>query len=237
MNSQLNSLCKKSWLSFENSAQAFLAQKEMAEKVLLQDDLPKNLQYIGGMDVSNTPFDPAQMIFGAMIVCSYPSLSLVQTTAQAVKQTVPYIPGLLGFREVPTLMQAYEQASIIPDLIMVDGHGVSHPRGLGVASHVGVLLDIPTIGVAKSILVGTPAGPLAEAVGSTVPLVWKGKEIAMMVRTKKRCNPVIISAGHKITLATATQLVLSCLTKYRLPEPTRYAHLAANTCRKDFQNT
>jgi deoxyribonuclease V len=222
------------WLFYKNIVEAQEAQKEMAKKVLLEDDINDPIKNIGGVDVSNTPFDPEQMIFGALTVFSYPSLSILQIATEATQQKVPYVPGLLGFREVPILIQLYNQLSVLPDVLMVDGHGVSHPRGLGVASHLGVLLDIPTIGVAKSILVGTPAAPLSEEVGSRVPLLWKGDEIGMMVRTKKRCSPLIISAGHKISLKTAVQLVMSCLKKYRLPEPTRYAHLAANKYRQDF---
>ncbi len=232
----MNGMPNPDWLFFKNIEDAKAAQKEMAERVCLEDGFKKPVEFIGGVDVSNTPFDPEQMIFGATIVCSYPSLSLLQTASQANKQSFPYVTGLLGFREAPTLIQAYNQLSFFPDVIMVDGHGVSHPRGLGVASHLGVLLDIPTIGVAKSILVGTPAAPLSEEVGSMVPLLWKGKEIAMMARTKKKCSPLIISVGHKISLRTATQLVMSSLKKYRLPEPTRYAHLAANKARTDFLN-
>lgn len=222
------------WLVCENIAEAQAAQKEMAERVSLKDDINKPINIIGGADVSNTPFDPEQLIFGAVVALSYPSFSILETATQANKQTFPYIPGFLGFREAPSLIKAYEQLAIIPDLLMVDGHGISHPRGLGIASHLGVLLDIPTIGVAKSILIGQPAAPLGEEVGCMVPLIWKGKEIAMQVRTKKRCTPLIISAGHRISLQTATQWVLSCLKKYRLPEPTRYAHLAANQCRREF---
>ena len=222
------------WLLYENIEEAKAVQKEMAKKVIFEDVIDKPIENIGGMDVSNTPFDPESMVFGAATILSYPSLTLIQIATQANKQTFPYIPGLLGFREAPTLVQAYKQLSLFPDIIMVDGHGVSHPRGLGIASHLGVLLDTPTIGVAKSILVGTPAAPLSEEAGSMVPLMWKGREIAMMVRTKKRCTPLIISVGHKVSLTTAIQLVMSCLKKYRLPEPTRHAHLAANKSRKEF---
>lgn len=225
----------KKWLYCANGEEARKAQKEMAEKVITTDQFD-TIKYIGGMDVSNTPFDPKKMIFASAVVFSYPDLAIVQSTHQANQQTFPYITGLLGFREVPTLIESYKQLSVLPDLIMVDGHGVSHPRGLGVASHLGVLLDVPTIGVAKSILVGEPAGPLSEEVGSVVPLIWKGKEIAMMVRTKKRCSPLIISAGHRVSLKTAIDLVMSCLKKYKLPEPTRQAHLSANKYRKEFKN-
>lgn len=218
------------WLYPKDLAAALEAQKEMAEKVVLQD-LFSPIQSIAGMDVSNTLFDPAQMIFASAVILSYPSLELIETATHSEKQEFPYIPGLLGFREAPALIHAYEKLQIKPDLIFVDGHGISHPRGLGIASHIGVVLDRPTIGVAKSILVGKPESPLPKEVGSTVPLVWKGRQIGLLLRTKKNCSPLIISPGHKIQFKTAAQLVLSCLTKYRLPEPTRQAHLAANFCR------
>jgi deoxyribonuclease V len=224
----------KKWLSPETTADALAAQREMAERVVLQDSFQRPVAHVAGMDVSNTPFDPAQMIFASAVVLSFPLLSVVEIATQAERQEFPYIPGLLGFREVPALVHAYRHLSICPDLIMVDGHGVSHPRGLGVASHLGVLLDVPTIGVAKSILVGKAEAPLAEEAGSRVPLMWKGKEIGMLLRTKRRCSPLIISAGHKVCLETACELVLHCLRRYRLPETTRQAHLAANVCRKEF---
>lgn len=214
--------------------EAIAMQKEIAKKVIIQDILVYP-QTIAGMDVSNTPFDPESRIFGSILVLSYPDLEILETKVQQTLQTFPYIPGLLGFREAPVLVQAFEQLQKKPDLIFVDGHGISHPRGLGIASHIGVLLDIPTIGVAKSILVGTPEGILGEDVGSYVPLKWKGKEIGRLLRTKKRCAPLIISVGHKVTLQEAIKWVLSCLKKWRLPEPTRKAHLAANAYRKEYE--
>jgi deoxyribonuclease V len=223
----------QSWIFPKSIDEAKGAQKEMAQRVLLQDDLPERIETIGGADVSNTPFDPEQMIFGSVVLLSFPSLIVQERATQANRQEFPYIPGLLGFREVPTLVQAYQQLSKRPDLLLVDGHGVSHPRGLGIASHLGVLLDIPIIGVAKSILVGQPAAPLGEEVGSRVPLIWRGKEIGICLRTKKRSLPLFISAGHKVCLETAVHWVQRCLTRYRLPEPTRQAHLAANVCRKE----
>lgn len=160
--------------------------------------------------------------------------SLIETAAIQGPSPFPYIPGLLGFREAPLLIEVFQKLSYHPDLLMVDGHGVSHPRGLGIASHLGVLLNIPTIGVAKSILVGAISTPLSEAPGSMAPLLWKGQEIARVIRTKKHCLPLIISAGHKISLETAVKLVMQCITQYRLPAPTRQAHLSANNARKRF---
>ena len=207
-------------------------QQALAKQVSTCDALSTSVQTIGGVDVSNRPFDPQQMIFGAAVLLRYPTLEVLETSTKAIKQTFPYIPGFLAFRETPVLLDAYKQLSYKPDILMVDGHGISHPKRLGVASHLGVLLDLPTIGVAKSILVGEPATTLPEEAGSTTPLLWKGETIGMMVRTKKRASPLIISPGHKISLETALQFVFSCLKGYRLPEPTRQAHLAANAFRK-----
>ncbi|MES2503725.1 MAG: deoxyribonuclease V [Myxococcota bacterium] len=219
------------WLAPSTPAEARIAQNEMAARICLNDNFLQTIRYVGGVDVSNMPLDPAEMIYCASVVLSYPDLTVRETKTQEGQQKFPYIPGLLGFREAPTLVKAFNKLALRPDVIMVDGHGISHPRRLGVATHLGLLLDIPTIGVAKSILVGEPASTLGEEPGSMTPLVWKGQEIGMLLRSKKRCKPLIISAGHKITLTTALDLVLKCLHGYRLPEPTRQAHLAANVSR------
>ncbi len=222
---------KEEWLFPKSIEEAIAAQHEMAAAVVLSDSCVEP-HWIAGMDVSNNLYDPAQMIYAAVALLSFPKLELIEQSTFAEKQEFAYVPGLLGFREAPALIHAFERLKQKPDLIMIDGHGISHPRGLGIASHIGVLLDIPTIGVAKSILVGRPASPLGEVAGSQVPLVWKGEEIAILLRSKARSNPLIISAGHKVTLSTAVELVKHSLRKYRLPEPTRQAHLLANSCRK-----
>lgn len=215
-----------------NAMEAKKLQEKMASQVITMPFGMKDLHTILGMDVSLNPFDPMQRIFGAVALCSYPALELIETQTVMQRAPFPYIPGLLGFREAPVLIECYKKLSITPDLIMVDGHGVSHPRGLGIASHIGVMLDMPTIGVAKSILVGTPAYPLSPEVGSLAPLIWKNKEIGMLLRTKKRCNPLIISVGHKITLEEAIEFVFYSLNRRRLPIPTLQAHLEANKARQ-----
>jgi deoxyribonuclease V len=144
----------------------------------------------------------------------------------------PYVPGFLGFREVPCLLDAFARLPSPPDLVFVDGHGISHPRRLGIATHLGVLLDRPTIGVAKSILVGAPAGELPDEPGSSVPLVWRGAEVARVLRTKKRVKPVYISTGHLVSLPSAVAWAMRAARGYRLPEPTRQAHIAANAFRR-----
>ncbi len=214
-----------------NVKEAENLQKELAGRIVLEDSFCK-IETVAGMDVSNTLFDPAKMIYAAAVVLRYPGFQRIEEATVAQKQEFPYIPGLLGFREAPALIEAFKNLQTKPDLIMVDGHGISHPRRLGIASHIGVVLDIPTIGVAKSILVGAPAEPLGEEPGSQTPLVWNNETIGMLLRTKRRAHPIIISCGHEISLKTATAWVLQSLTKYRLPEPTRNAHIASNLFRK-----
>ncbi len=223
------------WLYPESLAAATKVQQLLAAKVC-QEDQFSSLDLIGGMDVSNQWQDPKQMVYAAVVVLKQADMSLLTTANAVIHQPFPYIPGFLGFREAPALVKAYQQLPVKPSLILVDGHGISHPRSLGIASHIGVLLDCPTIGVAKSILVGKPAAELGAEPGAQVPLQWQNQTIAMLLRTKKRALPLIISTGHRVSLATAVTLVQQYLTKYRLPEPTRQAHLAANACRIQYVN-
>lgn len=219
----------KKWLYPSSIQEATSIQKEMAERVSTEDQFG-SIRLIGGMDVSNSRFDPKKMVYASSVVLE--DYKLITSQSIGEHQPFPYITGYLGFREAPSLVETFNRLEQIPDLIMVDGHGIAHPRGLGIASHIGVLLDRPTIGVAKSVLVGEPAGHLGKRAGSTTPLVWKGNTIGMFVRTKANCNPLIISVGHKVSLETAVELVLCSCKGYRLPEPTRQAHLAANAFRK-----
>lgn len=227
----MNPKIPSKWLHPSNLDEAQLVQREMAEKLILTDRFSP-ISCIGGMDVSNNLYDTN--IYASVVVLNKVNLKLEEESAIVQTQQFPYIPGFLGFREAPPLIAAFNQLKIKPDLILVDGHGISHPRRLGIASHVGVLLDIPTIGVAKSILIGNAEGILGNAKGSTIPLIWKGEQIGILLRTKERCNPLIISTGHRISLDSAKEIVMRCLTRYKLPEPTRQAHLAANRFRKDM---
>lgn len=221
------------WLYPPSIKEATEIQRSIAKKIILEDNF-KEIKTIAGMDVSNNLYDPKQMIYAGIMVLDAKTLQPLETSEATLKQKFPYVPGFLGFREAPVLVEAYMQLKIKPALIMVDGHGVSHPRGLGIASHIGVLLDCPTIGVAKSILVGTLADKLGEEPGSETALIYQAKQIATVLRSKARSKPLIISPGHRISLPSAVKLVKQCLTKYRLPEPTRYAHKTANECRKKF---
>jgi deoxyribonuclease V len=199
---------------------ALAAEVEQADRIC-------EVRVLGGADASSTRFDPDRAVHAALVALSWPSLHPLAEAGATHRGGLPYIPGLLGFREVPALTEAWARLNPRPDLVLVDGHGVAHPQGLGIASLLGVVLDVPTIGVAKSVLVGEVAGPLPDTPGAVVPLVWKGREIGVALRTRRGANPLYVSAGHRVSLPTALAWVRQTLRGYRLPEPTRRAHLAA----------
>ena len=169
-----------------------------------------------------------------MVVLEWPGLRLVASAGAMQRTHLPYVPGYLGFREVPALLEAWAQLTQKPDLVLVDGHGVAHPRGFGVASHLGVALDVPTIGCAKSLLVGRLDGTLGEAPGAAAALVWQGATLGTALRTRARSGPIFVSSGHRISLASAVEWVRRCGTGHRLPAPTRQAHLAAGALRRQM---
>ena len=180
---------------------------------------------VAGVDMSAPRFQGR--VRGTVVVLSYPDLEVVEIGA--VEQTVdfPYIPGLLSFRESPVILAAYEKLRLKPDLILVDGQGIAHPRRFGIASHLGIVLDKPTIGCAKSLLCGTHDSLEVEA-GSVAEIEHDGEVIGMALRTKTGVKPVYVSIGHKVDLTAAVSWVSNCCRGYRLPEPTRLAHLAAS---------
>ena len=181
-------------------------------------------RFIAGVDISAGKAQ--EMATGAVVILSYPGLRLVETQIVNGKLNFPYIPGLLSFRESPLVLAACEKLTVTPDLILVDGQGVAHPRRMGLASHLGLLLDTPTIGCAKSRLCGSHKEPSAEP-GSYAELVDNGEVIGAALRTKLGASLLYVSVGHKVDLQTAIHWVLECCRGYRLPEPTRLAHLAA----------
>lgn len=163
----------------------------------------------------------------AIVLLKYPSLELVEYQVARIATTMPYIPGFLSFREYPALLAAWEMLSQKPDLLFVDGHGISHPRRLGVASHFGLLVDVPTIGVAKKRLCGRFEA-VGDDVGDKQLLIDKGEPLAWVLRSKKRCNPLFVATGHRVSLDTALLWVSRCMAGYRLPEPTRWADAVAS---------
>lgn len=174
-----------------------------------------------------------RQLYASVVLLSFPELEIVEVASYAQVTDFPYIPGLLAFREAPFIIKALDKLKIKPDVIVADGHGIAHTRKLGIASHIGVLTGYPTIGCAKSILVGKPEMILSSKKGSYVPLMWKEEIIGNVVRTKDNVSPVYVSIGHKINLKKATEIVLACTKRHRLPEPTRFAHQYANQFRKE----
>lgn len=201
-------------------------QLKLASSVIRDDHFisdPPDL--IGGADVG---FEQGgEVTRAAMVLLKYPTLELVEYQVARIATTMPYIPGFLSFRETPALMAAWQQLSHKPDLLFVDGHGISHPRRLGVASHFGLLVDVPTIGVAKKRLCGKFELPSSE-VGALAPLMDKDEQLAWVWRSKARCNPLFISTGHRVSLESALAWVQRCTQGYRLPEPTRWADAVAS---------
>lgn len=198
-------------------------QLRLAKEVVTETEVV-NARLVAGVDIS--PPDSQGVARGAVVVLGYPEFNVVEISIAEAKITLPYIPGLLSFRESPLILAACEQLGHTPDLLLVDGQGIAHPRRFGLASHVGLFLDLPTIGCAKSILCGQH-GPVEQEAGSYSELLDSGEVIGVALRTKFRVRPIYVSIGHKIDLASALQWVMKCCRGYRLPEPTRLAHQAA----------
>ncbi|WP_299819797.1 deoxyribonuclease V [uncultured Pontibacter sp.] len=198
-------------------------QKQMQERIIIQKP-DFDLKLIAGCDSS---FIGEDTILSVFVLLTYPGLEVLEKVWHHGPVDLPYVPGFLSFREAPNLLLAYQKLQQKPDLIMVDGHGISHPRKLGIATHLGLHLNKPTMGVAKKVLVGKYKEP-DQTKGSVSPLLYKDEIIANVLRTKDNVKPVFVSAGHLMDLDTATSIAKACAIKHKLPEPTRLAdHYAA----------
>ncbi len=209
-------------------AEAIKIQQTLRPKISVQSfDQP--FQYVAGADIS---FDKgSNIIYAGVVVLKYPELSEVDRGLTVSRVTFPYIPGLLSFRESPAVLEAWEYLHVRPDVLLVDGHGYAHPRRFGIACHLGLLLDIPTIGCAKTVLVGKYEEPDRE-VGSFRPLVDRDEIVGAALRTSKGVTPVYVTVGHLVDLESAIKVVLNSCRGYRIPEPTRRAHLLVNALRR-----
>ncbi len=205
-------------------ADAIALQKRLAPRVLLQGDPPEaGVRIVAGCDLAflgrGRRGDTAR---AAVVLLSYPELTPVEQRVVEAPVTFPYVPGLLAFRELPVLLEAFRRLERTPDLLLVDGQGCAHPRRFGIACHLGLLLDVPAIGVAKSRLTGEHVEPAAAA-GARADLRDGGELIGAVVRTRKRGRPLYVSPGHRIGFAPAAEWVVRLCRGYRLPEPTRLA--------------
>jgi deoxyribonuclease V len=205
-------------------AEAVALQNELRQRVECVDRLPI-IRHVAGVDVG---FEAeGHVTRAAVAVLAYPGLELVETSVGRCATTFPYVPGLLAFRELPAVLAALAKLNVTPDLILCDGHGIAHPRRFGSASHLGVLLDVPTVGAAKTRLIGHHADP-AGVKGAWTPLMDGAETIGAVVRTRAGVKPIYVSIGHRVSLDTSIRLTLACVSCYRLPETTRHAHRLAS---------
>lgn len=210
-------------------SEAVAIQEELKGRLLLADE-PEGVppETMAGADISYSRH--SDLFFAAVILFSYPALEILEEAFWMERVCFPYVPGLLSFREAPPLLKAFEKLSQAPDLAIFDGQGIAHPRGIGLASHMGLLLDVPTIGCAKSRLVGEYE-PVGLEKGETADLLYKGATVGKVLRSKRNVKPLFVSTGHRIGHVRAAEIVLSCCRGYRFPEPIRRAHLRVNELR------
>jgi deoxyribonuclease V len=213
--------------------EAMRLQESLRERVESQDRFGE-IRYVAGADVA---FDPeTEVAFASVIVFRFPGLEEVERRRARRKLRFPYVPGLLSFRECPVLLAAFARLRIEPDLILIDGHGRAHPRRFGIACHIGILFDTPTIGCAKSRLVGEHQEPGAKA-GSTTPLMLEGERLGVVLRTRDYVRPIYVTTGHRVSLDSAVGLVKQCMDGFRIPKPTREADHYVRDLRRAYQKS
>lgn len=205
-------------------AQARRIQEDLRGRVCRVDRLGP-VHHVCGVDVGLAA--DKQSVRAAVAVLGYPDLELCESAIALRRADFPYVPGLLSFREAPAVLDALAKLTIRPDLLLCDGQGIAHPRRLGIACHLGLLANLPSIGVAKSRLIGEYEEP-GEQKGSRSRLMDQGELVGAVLRTRTGVKPVFVSTGHRVSLDTAVGFVMSCLTRYRLPETTRWAHRLAS---------
>jgi deoxyribonuclease V len=209
--------------------EAIEIQKQLAYEIVTENKFTEPIKTVAGIDLGfDLKTDTSRAV---VVVLSFPELKLLETSEAKMPIQFPYVPGLLSFRETPVAIRALENLHLTPDIILCDGQGLAHPRRFGIACHIGLIANVPTIGVAKSILVGKFEN-LGETRGSTADLIHRHEKIGVALRTKDKVQPVYVSVGHRIGLKTATDYVLQCAPKYRLPETTRLADKLASYRRK-----
>ena len=207
-------------LTYPKNYQEAVAWQEARRGEVCLESLPRQPQLVGGADASYDRVN--RRVYGAVAVFTYPDLTLVEEATLDGPCPFPYIPGLLSFREAPIIVEIWKKLTRRPDVLLADGQGIAHPRGLGLAAHLGLLLDIPTIGVAKSKLVGEGEEPGEEA-GAATPLSWQGRVVGWILRTRKGVRPLFVSPGHRVSLTDCREITLGCVRRCRLPEPLRRA--------------
>ncbi|HRZ86787.1 MAG TPA: deoxyribonuclease V [bacterium] len=209
-------------------SEAVEIQKVLQEEVVLAP-VRKKVAIIAGADISYNKGD--DRIYAGVVILSYPGFEIVEKHTAVAKAAFPYIPGLLSFREVPPLLEVFRMVETVPDVILCDGQGIAHPRRFGMASHLGLFLGLPTVGCAKSLLVGEFREP-GRAKGRWSELSYHGETVGSAVRTREGVKPVFVSPGHLIDIPSARKMALAASASYRIPEPVRQAHILVNQLRK-----
>jgi deoxyribonuclease V len=217
-------------------AEAIRLQRELAAQVREEPLDPDAIRLAAGSDMSFAAHqnDPNGPVYAGFVVLELPGFAVRERAGVETISPFPYIPGLLSFREVPPLLAAWEQLTVRPNVLLADGQGRAHPRRFGLACHLGLMLDVPTIGVAKTLFVGTH-DPLPGAAGSWTPLRDRDEIIGTVVRTRADVSPVYVSVGHRVDLPSAIEIVLRCTARTRLPETSRLAHAYVNELRKSAE--
>jgi deoxyribonuclease V len=207
--------------------EAVAIQERLRGRVRLRDT-PRVFRTVAGLDISYDRHSP--WLFAAIVVLRLPDLTVVETAGLRAAATFPYVPGLLSFREAPAGLRAWAALRTRPDCLVCDGHGLAHPRRLGLACHVGLWVNLPTIGCAKSVLVGSYRAPDTGR-GSRSALLHGDEVVGAALRTREAVSPVFVSAGHRISLERAVSTILACTPRFRIPEPIRQAHALVNRLR------
>ncbi|WP_019989439.1 deoxyribonuclease V [Rudanella lutea] len=208
--------------------EAVALQQQMRQQIRIEP-LTQPVRTIAGCDISFNKFE--ETVYAGIVVLNLADLSVLEEVGVISRATFPYVPGLLSFREAPALLEAWEKLQKAPDAVMFDGHGMAHPRRIGIAAHIGLFIDRPSFGCGKSVLVGKYDEPAPER-GNWSPMRHYGEVVGAALRTKNRVNPVYVSPGHRIDLPAAIELTLACDGGYRIPEPTRRAHNLVNALRR-----
>ncbi len=208
------------------------AIQENLRKEILLTHFSGKLRYVAGVDVAYSKV--RNLLFGVVVILNYPELEIIREYYGECEENFPYVPGYLSFREAPVIVQVFKRVEIEPDLVMVDGQGVAHPRRFGLAAHLGVIINLPTIGCAKSLLCGS-VGTLGINKGSYAPIYLDGEICGFAIRTRSGKKPVFVSPGNLVSFDDICELVLKCTGRYRVPEPTRLAHIKVNEYRRIYE--
>jgi len=209
------------------AAQAIAYQQELRHHIKIEV-LEKPIRIIAGADISFNKYE--ETVYAGIVLFKYPLMEVIGHASAVSRTKFPYISGLLAFREVPALLDAWNRLEIKPDLMVLDGQGIAHERRLGIASHFGLITDVPTIGSAKSRLSGKYEEPANEIFAQS-PMYNGDEIIGIAMRSKKNCKPIFISPGHRVSMAQSVEIIKNCIRGYRIPEPTRQAHILVNQLR------